>query len=144
MEAATLRYVAPDLVIPLTIKPMEAEPVDGCMNRSMTASAALPSATATRSTSSPKKQKSLNRFFPEVVAGLARLKADRFVLDGELIIPGQPFETLQLRLHPAARRIAELSGKFPARLVVFDLPADESGSLVAKPFAERREALKAF
>jgi hypothetical protein len=39
-----------------------------------------------------KKQKSLNRFFPEVVASLARLKADRFVLDGELIIPGQPFE----------------------------------------------------
>ena len=35
-----------------------------------------------------KKQKSLNRFFPEVVAGLARLKPERFVLDGELVIPG--------------------------------------------------------
>src|SRR5262245_2051767 len=91
-----------------------------------------------------RQQKSLNRFFPEVAAGLAQLKADRFVLDGELVIPGQPFETLQLRLHPAASRVAELSGKFPARLVVFDLLADESGSLLAKPFADRREALKAF
>jgi hypothetical protein len=33
-----------------------------------------------------------------------------------------PFETLQLRLHSASR-IAELSGKFPARLVVLDLLA---------------------
>ena len=48
-----------------------------------------------------KKQKSLNRFFPEVVAGLARLTPERFVLDGELVIPGQTFETLQLRLHLA-------------------------------------------
>ena len=91
-----------------------------------------------------KKQKSLNRFFPEVATGLARLKADRFVLDGELIIPGQSFETLQLRLHPAASRIAELSSKFPARLVVFDLLADGSGSLIAQPFSERRTALQAF
>ena len=91
-----------------------------------------------------KKQKSLNRFFPEVVAGLARLKAERFVLDGELVIPGQSFETLQLRLHPAASRIAELSGKFPARLVVFDLLAYGNGKLTGKPFSERREALKAF
>ena len=59
-----------------------------------------------------KKQKSLNRFFPEVAAGLARLKAERFVLDGELVIPGQSFETLQLRLHPAASRISELSASF--------------------------------
>ncbi len=44
----------------------------------MTASAASPSATATRSTLQSNKQKSLNRFFPEVATGLARLKADRF------------------------------------------------------------------
>jgi ATP-dependent DNA ligase len=35
----------------------------------------------------------LNRFFPEVAVGLAKLKAERFVLDGELVIPGQSFET---------------------------------------------------
>jgi hypothetical protein len=65
------------------------------------------------------KQKSLNRFFPEVVAGLARLTPDRFVLDGEPIIPGQAFETLQLRLHPAATRATRLAKESPARLVVF-------------------------
>ena len=91
-----------------------------------------------------KKQKSLNRFFPEVVSSLAALHADRFVLDGELVIPGAPFETLQLRLHPAARRIAELSGKFPARLIVFDLLEDRDGPLLDKPFSERRDRLKAF
>jgi ATP-dependent DNA ligase len=55
------------------------------------------------------------------------LKAARFVMDGELVIPGQSFETSQLRLRPAASRIAELSGKLPARLVVFDVLADDSG-----------------
>jgi ATP-dependent DNA ligase len=72
-----------------------------------------------------------------VAAGLARLKTERFVVDGELVIPGQPFETLQLRLHPAASRISELSGKFPARMAVFDLFADESGSLHEKPLSKR-------
>jgi ATP-dependent DNA ligase len=81
-----------------------------------------------------KKQKSLNRFFPEVASGLARLKGDRFVLDGELVIPGQPFETLQLRLHPAASRITERSGKFPARLVVFDLLSYGISNLTGRPF----------
>jgi ATP-dependent DNA ligase len=71
--------------------------------------------------------------FPEVVASLSWLKAERFVLDGELVIPGQSFETLQLRLYPAERRIRELSGKVPARLTVLDLLADETGSLVEKP-----------
>jgi len=70
---------------------------------------------------------------------------EHFVLDGELIIPGQSFETLQLRLHPAASRIAELSGEFPARLVVFDLLADgKKTSWIDRPFSARRSALKAF
>lgn len=56
----------------------------------------------------------------------------------------QPVEPLQLRLHPAASRVAELSGKFPARLIVFDLLADENGSLIDTPFPQRWEALKAF
>ena len=73
--------------------------------------AASPSATAIGS-SYNREAEIANRFFPKVTAGLARLKADRFVLDGELVIPGQSFETLQLRLHPEASRISELSGKF--------------------------------
>ena len=119
------------LPIPLSTKPMEAEPVDqlpparaGCIEPKYDGFRCLAFRDGDRVELQSKKQKSLNRFFPEVAAGLAGLKADRFVLDGEIVIPGQSFETLQLRLHPAASRVAELSGKFPARLVVFDLLAD--------------------
>ena len=34
-----------------------------------------------------KSGKPLTRYFPEVVAELAKLKADNFVLDGEIVIP---------------------------------------------------------
>ena len=137
--------------VPLTTKPMEAEPVDDLprgkgwlYEPKYDGFRCLAFRDRDRVDLQSKNQKSLNRFFPEVAAGLAKLKAERFVLDGELIIPGQSFETLQLRLHPAASRAARLAKEFPARLVVFDLLTDESGALVAKPFSERRTALKAF
>jgi ATP-dependent DNA ligase len=139
------------LPVPLSLKPMEAEPVEELprgrgwlYEPKYDGFRCLAFRDGDKVDLQSKKQKSLNRFFPEVVAGLARLKPERFVLDGELVIPGQPFETLQLRLHPASSRVVELSGKFPARLIVFDLLADESGSLIAKPFRERRGTLKAF
>jgi ATP-dependent DNA ligase len=70
---------------------------------------------------------------------------DRFVLDGEIVIPGGSFETLQLRLHPAASRIKKLSQETPAALVAFDLLAEgKRSSLLAEPFSERRKALEAF
>ena len=142
--------MATDLTIPLSLKPMEAEPVDDLPKGNWLYEPkydgfrCLAFRNGDKVDLQSKKQKSLNRFFPEVAAGLAGLKADRFVLDGELVIPGQSFETLQLRLHPAASRIAGLSGKFPARLVVFDLLADDNRSLIERPFSERRAALKAF
>src|SRR5262245_27208801 len=141
----------PALSLPLSLKPMEAEPVDElplgkqwlyepkydgfrCLVFRGGGQVELQS----------KKQQSLHRFFPEVAAGLARLRAERFVLDGELVIPGQSFETLQLRLHPALNRITELSDKFPTRLIVFDLLQFGNARLTEKPFSERRESLKAF
>src|SRR4029079_10623521 len=45
----------------------------------------------------------LARYFPDVIAAIGEIKAERFVLDGELVIPiGQTlsFDELQLRLHP--------------------------------------------
>lgn len=90
-----------------------------------------------------RKQKPLERYFPELVDGLRA--APDFVVDGEIIIPGEPFETLQLRLHPAASRIARLAAEFPATLVAFDLLADAAGHvLLERPFAERRAALEAL
>src|SRR3954467_5722202 len=50
-----------------------------------------------------KSGKKLARYFPDMAAALAALAPDRFVLDGELVIPRArrlSFEDLQLRLHP--------------------------------------------
>jgi ATP-dependent DNA ligase len=97
--------------------------------------------------------KSLARYFPEVVAGLARHAARDhaardFVLDGELAIAvgnELSFEALQMRLHPAASRIERLSRETPAVLIVFDmLHAPDGRELAALPLRERRKALEAF
>ena len=90
----------------------------------------------------------LARYFPDVVAQIQALKAKRFVLDGELVIPvgrALSFDELQLRLHPAASRVQKLAAAHPALLIAFDLLADEAGrSLLASPLRERREMLEAF
>jgi ATP-dependent DNA ligase len=92
-----------------------------------------------------RNQKPLGRYFPELVDALHSLPVKRFVLDGEILILGHPFETLQLRLHPAATRIALLARQYPATFVAFDLLADVRGrSLLPQPFAKRREALEKF
>jgi ATP-dependent DNA ligase len=78
-------------------------------------------------------------------AVLRALPVPRFVLDGEIMIREEPFEMLQLRLHPAASRVAQLAKDYPATFVAFDLLADERGrSLLGKPFSERRARLNAF
>ena len=95
-----------------------------------------------------KSGKSLTRFFPEVVAALAAVEADRFVLDGELLVVRDgvfSFDALQLRLHPAQSRIQRLARQSPAVFVLFDmLMTPEGEDLRAAPFTERRAALEAF
>jgi len=89
----------------------------------------------------------LARYFPDVAARIADLAADRFVLDGELIIPVGgilSFEALQLRLHPAESRVRKLAAATPARLMLFDCLALCGKSLIEAPLAERRDALEAF
>jgi ATP-dependent DNA ligase len=90
----------------------------------------------------------LARYFPDIVAALAKLKARRFVLDGELVIPIRgrlSFDELQLRLHPAASRVQKLAAAHPAIFIVFDLLAQTDGkSLVASPLRERRRLLEVF
>ncbi|MBV9756873.1 MAG: ATP-dependent DNA ligase, partial [Alphaproteobacteria bacterium] len=88
----------------------------------------------------------LGRYFPDVAAALLLVAASRFVLDGELVIlvDGAPsFEELQLRLHPAASRVAKLAAAHPAHYRVFDLLVDDHGrDLTGRPLAERRAALE--
>jgi ATP-dependent DNA ligase len=92
-----------------------------------------------------RNQKPLNRYFPELERAFRSLTVRRFVLDGEIIIREQPFDTLQLRLHPAESRVAQLAKEYPATFVAFDLLADDRGrSLLSRSFVERRAGLDAF
>ncbi|MBV9861575.1 MAG: ATP-dependent DNA ligase [Alphaproteobacteria bacterium] len=90
----------------------------------------------------------LARYFPDVSAALSGLRAQQFVLDGEIVIPiarRLSFEALQLRLHPASSRVNKLAAEHPAVYVAFDLLVAPSGeSLIEKPFSERRPALERF
>ncbi len=95
-----------------------------------------------------KAGKPLARYFPELLETLRAVKAKRFVLDGEIVIPHDgslSFDELLLRIHPAKSRIDKLSRESPASLIVFDLLVDAKGtSLVKLPLAERRAALEKF
>src|SRR6266550_8800886 len=90
-------------------------------------------------------EKSLNRYFPELLDPLRSQLPARCALDGEIVIAknsGLDFEALQLRLHPAASRVKLLSKEIPASVVFFDLLSDGTRNLCGVPFAERRAALE--
>jgi ATP-dependent DNA ligase len=92
-----------------------------------------------------KSGKPLARYFPEVAAMFGRLKARRFVIDGELLIASGgaiSFEALQLRLHPAASRVARLSAETPAMFMAFDCLASGKKMLAHAPLSDRRAALE--
>jgi ATP-dependent DNA ligase len=95
-----------------------------------------------------KAGKPLGRYFPDVVEAMKALKASRFVLDGEIVVPvgdALSFEELQLRLHPAATRVRKLAAAHPAVFVAFDLLlGPRGGALAGTPLAGRRRKLEAF
>jgi ATP-dependent DNA ligase len=94
-----------------------------------------------------KSGKPLARYFPEIVAALLELKTQRFVLDGELLIPvGRTlsFEALQMRLHPAQSRITRLACATPALFMVFDLLQSDAQVWLHEPLSQRRAALERF
>src|SRR5215204_1546960 len=52
----------------------------------------------------------LARYFPDIVAAVSAVKANRFVLDGEIVIPtpdgkALSFDALLQRIHPAESRV---------------------------------------
>jgi ATP-dependent DNA ligase len=95
-----------------------------------------------------KSGKPLGRYFPELVSILSALKAERFVIDGEIVINtgGElSFEALQMRLHPAESRIRKLSLQTPAKFILFDMLVTPAGDVIVhKPLVERRSTLKSF
>ncbi|HEX9122821.1 MAG TPA: ATP-dependent DNA ligase [Actinomycetota bacterium] len=94
-----------------------------------------------------RNERPMARYFPEVVDAVRANLPERCVVDGEIVVPDVEgrrleFETLQLRLHPAASRVKLLSKQTPAHFVAFDLLALGDRNLMEEPFAERRRALE--
>jgi ATP-dependent DNA ligase len=90
-------------------------------------------------------EKSLNRYFPELLEPLRTQLPSRCVLDGEIVIAqngGLDFEALQLRIHPAASRVRLLSQQCPASIVFFDLLCEGDRDLRSMPFQSRRQELE--
>ena len=89
--------------------------------------------------------KPLDRYFPELHEALLDRLPPGCVIDGEIVIAtpdGLNFDLLQMRLHPAASRVAKLSKEFPSSFVAFDLLAGAGASLMDRPQSERRAMLE--
>ena len=89
----------------------------------------------------------LDRYFPELHAALIAGLPQPCVLDGEIVIAtrkGLDFDALQLRLHPAASRVAKLAAATPSSFVAFDVLAIGDDDLRVAPQAERRLRLEAL
>ncbi|HZJ25669.1 MAG TPA: ATP-dependent DNA ligase [Acidimicrobiia bacterium] len=94
-----------------------------------------------------RNQRPLTRYFPELADPLRASLGSRAVLDGEIVIMGEhglDFDRLQLRVHPAASRIARLSAEIPAAFVAFDLLAEGDEDVRARPLSQRRSRLEAI
>jgi ATP-dependent DNA ligase len=87
----------------------------------------------------------LDRYFPELHEALLAGLPDGCVVDGEIVIAtrhGLDFDALQMRLHPAASRVAKLAGETPSSFVAFDALAVNGEDLRLLPQSERRTRLE--
>ncbi len=95
-----------------------------------------------------KSGRPLERYFPDIVSLLAKLAAEAFLLDGELLVEGEKgysFSDLQLRLHPAASRVHMLAQHQPATFVIFDiLETEDDQTRMSAPLSHRRRFLEQF
>jgi len=89
--------------------------------------------------------KPLDRYFPELHDVLLASLPKGCVLDGEIVIAkedGLDFDALQMRLHPAASRVAKLAKECPSSFVAFDVLAIDGADVRAQPQSERRALLE--
>jgi len=87
----------------------------------------------------------LDRYFPELHDALLTGLPDGCVIDGEIVIAtghGLDFDALQLRLHPAASRVAKLAKETPSAFVAFDALAVDGEDLRQAPLDDRRRRLE--
>ncbi len=89
--------------------------------------------------------KPLDRYFPELHTTCLEILPAGCVLDGEIVIAtprGLDFDALQMRLHPAASRVARLAKESPAEFVAFDVLAVGGRDVRTVPQADRRGLLE--
>src|SRR5690242_12305802 len=87
----------------------------------------------------------LDRYFPELHDRLLAGLPAGCVIDGEIVIAtrtGLDFDALQLRLHPAASRVAKLAKETPSSFVAFDALAVDGRNVMSEPQTERRRLLE--
>ena len=92
-----------------------------------------------------RNEKSLTRYFPEILDPLRASLPEQAVVDGELVIAtagGLDFDLLSNRIHPAESRVEKLAGETPVSFVAFDLLAVMDTDLRPMAFAERRKFLE--
>jgi ATP-dependent DNA ligase len=94
-----------------------------------------------------RKERPMNRYFPEIIAAVLDNFPARAVIDGEIVVPDAEhntldFEALQQRIHPAASRVKLLSEQTPASFVAFDLLALDDRDLTSEPLLRRRRSLE--
>jgi len=86
-----------------------------------------------------------DRYFPDLHELCLEKLPRGCVIDGEIVIAtadGLDFDALQLRLHPAASRVARLAQETPALFVAFDLLARDGRNLMDATQDERRAKLE--
>jgi ATP-dependent DNA ligase len=96
-------------------------------------------------TMTSKSGQDLKRYFPEVAQAAALLPEQRFILDGELVVPLEgefSFDALLQRIHPAASRVERLSRETPALYLAFDILKLRKADLAKERLPERRHELE--
>ncbi len=87
----------------------------------------------------------LDRYFPELHEAFLHALPDGCVVDGKIVIAtahGLDFDALQMRLHPAASRVAKLAKETPAAFVAFDVLAVGGRDVRDEPQRARRRLLE--
>ena len=90
-------------------------------------------------------QRPFDRYFPDLHEVFKRALPSGCVLDGEIVIvtaKGLDFDALQMRLHPAASRVAMLAEQQPAGFVAFDVLAIGGEDVRKEAQESRRDRLE--
>ena len=89
-----------------------------------------------------RRQRPLGRYFPEIIAAARHLPTKRFVFDGELIIPDQPFDTFSFAFIRLPRGSSCCLGNIRPRSWCSTSWPTKRTLILDLPFNDRRAALE--